>query len=64
MEERRTPLEFSRLVGYIRDKALQSDVALTIASVTQSSLAVTASNTNAGAAAITYTVNSGGVITP
>ena len=39
-------------------------VVLTITAGTQSTLALTASNTNAGAAAITYTINSAGVITP
>jgi type IV pilus assembly protein PilA len=39
-------------------------VVLTITDGTQSTLALTATNPNAGAAAITYTVNSSGVITP
>jgi type IV pilus assembly protein PilA len=39
-------------------------VALTVSAGTQSTLALTASNTNAGTAATTYTVNSAGVITP
>ena len=39
-------------------------VVLTITGGTQSSLALTASNTNAGAAAVTYTINTAGVITP
>ena len=39
-------------------------VVLTIADGTESSLAMTASNTNAGAKAITYTINITGVITP
>jgi type IV pilus assembly protein PilA len=39
-------------------------VVLTITAGTATTLALTASNTNAGAAAITYTINSAGVITP
>ena len=39
-------------------------VVLTITGGTQVTLALTASNTNAGAAAISYTINSAGVITP
>jgi len=39
-------------------------VVLTITDGTQTTLALTASNTNAGAAAISYTINSAGVITP
>ena len=39
-------------------------VVLTITAGTQSTLALTTTNPNAGAAAITYTVNSSGVITP
>ena len=39
-------------------------VVLTITDGTQSALTLTASNTNAGAAAITYTMNSAGAITP
>ena len=39
-------------------------VVLTITAGTQTTLALTASNTNAGAAAIAYTINSAGVITP
>ena len=39
-------------------------VVLTITDGTQSNLTLTALNTNAGAAAITYTINSNGVITP
>lgn len=39
-------------------------VVLTITAGTQSTLALTTTNSNAGAAAITYTVNSSGVITP
>jgi hypothetical protein len=38
-------------------------VVLTITGGTQVTLALTASNTNAGAAAISYTINSAGVIT-
>ena len=40
------------------------DVALTITNGTQSALTMTASNTNAGAAAVTYTINAAGSITP
>ena len=39
-------------------------VVLTITAGTRSSLALTASNTNADAAAITYTINAAGAITP
>jgi type IV pilus assembly protein PilA len=39
-------------------------VVLTITAGTQSTLVLTASNTNAGVAAITYAINSAGVITP
>ena len=39
-------------------------VVLTITAGTPNTLTLTASNTNAGAAAITYTMNSAGVITP
>lgn len=39
-------------------------VVLTIIAGTQSALVLTAANPNAGAAAITYTINSTGVITP
>jgi type IV pilus assembly protein PilA len=39
-------------------------VVLTITAGTQNTLALTASNTNAGAAAVNYTINSAGVITP
>jgi type IV pilus assembly protein PilA len=39
-------------------------VALTISAGTQSTLQLTASNTNAGAAATTYTITSAGVISP
>jgi type IV pilus assembly protein PilA len=39
-------------------------VALSIAAGTQSTLSLTASNTNAGGAATTYTINSAGVISP
>ncbi len=39
-------------------------VVLTIAAGTQSTLSLTASNTNAGGAATTYTINSAGVISP
>jgi type IV pilus assembly protein PilA len=39
-------------------------VVLSISAGTQSALALTASNTNAGAAATTYSINSAGVITP
>ncbi|MFH1447153.1 MAG: prepilin-type N-terminal cleavage/methylation domain-containing protein [Chloroflexota bacterium] len=39
-------------------------VVLTITAGTQSTLEMTATNPNAGAAAITYSVNSAGVITP
>jgi type IV pilus assembly protein PilA len=39
-------------------------VVLTITAGTQNTLALTASNTNAGAAAVSYTINSAGVITP
>jgi type IV pilus assembly protein PilA len=39
-------------------------VVLTITAGTQSTLVLTASNTNAGAAAVNYTINSAGVITP
>jgi len=41
-----------------------SGVVLTIAAGTQSTLSLTASNTNAGGAATTYTINSAGVISP
>ncbi|MBE0557942.1 MAG: prepilin-type N-terminal cleavage/methylation domain-containing protein [Proteobacteria bacterium] len=44
-------------------KATQG-VVITITAGTPSTLAMTASNTNAGAAAITYTIDSAGVITP
>jgi type IV pilus assembly protein PilA len=43
---------------------LTPGVVLTITGGTQVTLALTASNTNAGAAAISYTINSAGVITP
>jgi type IV pilus assembly protein PilA len=39
-------------------------VVLTVTNGTQSSLLLTASNSNAGAAAIPYTINSAGVISP
>jgi type IV pilus assembly protein PilA len=39
-------------------------VVLTVSAGTQSTLALTASNTNAGGAATTYSINSAGVITP
>jgi prepilin-type N-terminal cleavage/methylation domain-containing protein len=39
-------------------------VVLTITAGTQSTLVLTASNTNAGAAAIAYTINAAGVTTP
>jgi len=39
-------------------------VVLTVGAGTQTTLAMTASNTNAGAAATTYSINSAGVITP
>jgi type IV pilus assembly protein PilA len=39
-------------------------VALTVSAGTQTTLALTASNTNAGAAATTYSIDSAGVITP
>jgi type IV pilus assembly protein PilA len=39
-------------------------VVLTITAGTQSTLVMTATNPNAGAAAIAYTINSAGVITP
>ena len=39
-------------------------VVLTITAGTQSTLTLMASNTNAGAAAISYTINAAGVITP
>jgi type IV pilus assembly protein PilA len=39
-------------------------VVLTVSAGTQSTLAMTASNSNAGAAATTYSINSAGVISP
>ncbi len=39
-------------------------VVLAIMAGTQSALTLTAENTNAGAAAVTYTINAAGVITP
>jgi len=39
-------------------------VVLAVTAGTQTTLAMTASNTNAGAAATTYSINSAGVITP
>ena len=41
-----------------------ADVVLTITAGTQSTLAMTAKNSNAGAAATTYSIDSAGVITP
>ena len=41
-----------------------SGVVLTVSAGTQSTLSMTASNSNAGAAATTYNINSAGVITP
>jgi type IV pilus assembly protein PilA len=41
-----------------------SGVVMTVSAGTQSTLALTASNTNAGTAATTYSINSAGVISP